>query len=172
MRLITLITAGVILALIFAVLILPKTQHPKTLLRCDADITTKIIAKADEADAAVLQTKVNFFLYHTGKGFVRLNGYVRSDGKFYILNRELWYNYADADSDANTDADTHNDDVLTLRFTADLKHAGDAVPSGVWKNFLQSEDDKISYHITIKKAAENIYLISTLPGPVFVCRSY
>lgn len=167
--------AAILMILMFAVLIWPKERHNKTILRCDGEITTRLGANTEDANAAVLQTKVYFFLYHAGKGFIRLNGSVGSHGKFYILNRELWYSYNIADDaarDDDDDTDANNNGVHTLRFTADLKHSGDSVPADIWEKFLHTEDAQVSYHITIKKVTENIYLISTLSGPAFMCHSY
>lgn len=149
---------------------LMQKPHPlKTRLRCDAEITSRHTLSSTGELSAVLKTKMHFFLYHNGTGFIRLNGFIEQQGKRYILDRELHYVYETTDNDAE---DEDGAGIYTLRFSADRKHAGDSVPPQLWEQFLQSEDAQVSYHVTIGHMIDNLYFVRTLPSPTFVCRRY
>ncbi|ASM01303.1 MULTISPECIES: hypothetical protein [Serratia] len=146
------------------------SHHPKTLLRCEAEITARNRYGPAMEPAAVLKAKMYFFLYHNGTGFIRLNGFIERQEKTYVLNRELHYVY-DTPGDEAAEEDGGGDGY-TLRFAADRKHAGDTVPAPLWATFLQSEDPRISYHVAIEHVLGNLYVVSTLQSPTFVCRRY
>ncbi|MCC4107536.1 hypothetical protein [Serratia ureilytica] len=148
----------------------PLSHHPKTLLRCETEITVRSRYGPAMEPAAVLKTKMYFFLYHNGTGFIRLNGFIERQEKTYVLNRELHYVYDTPGDEA--DEEDGGGDGYTLRFTADRKHAGDTVPAPLWATFLQSEDPQISYHVAVEHVLGNLYVVSTLQSPTFVCRRY
>ncbi|HGM6909621.1 TPA: hypothetical protein ACKQDN_002598 [Serratia marcescens] len=148
---------------------LHKPRAPKTRLRCDAEITSRNRLSATGEPSAVLKTKMHFFLYSNGTGFIRLNGFIKHRGKTYVLNRELRYLY---EIDDNDTGDEDSGGVYTLKFNADRKHSGDSVPTQLWEHFLQSEDYQVSYHVTIGHMIDNLYFVRTLPSPTFVCRRY
>ncbi|MEX5715147.1 hypothetical protein IC615_11950 [Serratia ureilytica] len=109
------------------------SHHPKTLLRCEAEITARNRYGPAMEPAAVLKAKMYFFLYHNGTGFIRLNGFIERQEKTYVLNRELHYVY-DTPGDEAAEEDGGGDGY-TLRFAADRKHAGDTVPAPFGRPF-------------------------------------
>lgn len=145
------------------------SHHPVTLLRCEAEITARNRYGPAMEPAAVLKAKMYFFLYHNGTGFIRLNGFIERQEKTYVLNRELHYVYdtpamrrlkrmAAAMGTRCDSPPTVN--MPEIRFPPPL---GD---------LLQSEDPRISYHVAIEHVLGNLYVVSTLQSPTFVCRRY
>ncbi len=124
---------------------------------CHSDILW--IKDNSTPEGLLLKSRASVLISSDNTGRMNMYGYIKENDVIYRLDRAVYFTFQSIDSKNN----------FSIKFNSLSVSASDNTPPQLFANFIQLEEDKITYYINLTKTEDNIYIIKDEAYSSFTC---
>lgn len=144
-----------VLSALVTAIILHQKSHNVSL--CHSEI---LWIKDNGTDEGImLKSKTSILVDNDHTGRMNMYGYIKQNNVFYRLDRAIYFNFQPIDKN----------DHYSIHFNQLSITSSDTVPKELFANFIQLEEEKINYYVSITKMDDNIYILKDEAYSSFTC---
>lgn len=144
-----------VLSALVTAIILHQKSHNVSL--CHSEI---LWIKDNGTDEGImLKSKTSILVDNDHTGRMNMYGYIKQNNVFYRLDRAIYFNFQPIDKNYH----------YSIRFNQLSITSSDTVPKELFANFIQLEEEKINYYVSITKMDDNIYILKDEAYSSFTC---
>lgn len=110
-------------------------------------------------EGLILKSKTNILIDNDNTGRIKMYGYIKQNNVFYRLDRAIYFNFQSIDKNHH-----YSIHISQLSITN-----SDNVPKELFANFIQLEEEKINYYVSITKMDDDIYILTDEAYSSFTC---
>lgn len=124
---------------------------------CHSDVVW--IKDNGTADGIMLKSKMSLQIADNHSGRINFYGYIKNQTVVYRLDRAIYFEYNAIDNKGH----------YSIQFQSSSVTSSDNTPNEVFSNFVQLEQDKIKYFISVIRMTDNIYILKDEAYTSFTC---